>query len=513
MLGARRVGTDKSQAVAYRWSVPPAFLRCLPLALLAAAALWLRTHELARRPMHADEGNQGVKTGELVEAGRYAFDPRDHHGPTLYYLGAAVAALRGQASLTTLDEKTLRLVPALAGALAVPLLVILARRREPGGPGLSEPAALAAGAFLALAPPAVYYSRYFIQETLLATGALAVAVALRFWWGSGLTRWAVAAGAGLGLMQATKASTPLFVAAAAIAFLLTRAAARPASPRPGPDLLAGVGAATVTAALLYSSFGKHWAGLPDALSVYFHAVLRFGAEAPPTGHEKPWGYYLHLLGWSRAGGLLWHQAALSALALAGLAIAARRRDPLLRGFAVYGLVILAAFSAFPYKTPWHAIHFAAPAALLAGLALDALARRRAGPVLAAAATLLVGLSLWQQTRLVAFLRPADGRNPWAYVHSSSDILKFRPLAEAARAARPGEPIRVISEEYWPLPWYLRGLPGVGYWTEAPPDCEGALVIASIAQAEAVRARLRRPTRESFVGLRPGFLCVVFHPEP
>jgi len=133
--------------------------------------------------------------------------------------------------------------------------------------------------------------------------------------------------------------------------------------------------------------------------------------------------------------------------------------------------------------------------------------------LAAAATLLVAFSLWQQTRLTSFLRPADGRNPWAYVHSSRDVLKFRPLAEAARATRPGEPIRVISEEYWPLPWYFRGLPDVGYWTEAPADCGGALVIASVAQAESVRARLGRPARESFVGLRPGFLCVVFSPEP
>ncbi len=493
--------------------MPPALLRCLPLALLAAVALWLRTHDLARRPMHADEANQGVKTGELVEAGRYAFDPRDHHGPTLYYLGAAVATVRGQASLAALDETTLRLVPAVAGALAVPLLVILARRRESGGPGLSGPAALAAGTFLALAPPAVYYSRYFIQETLLATATLAVAVALRCWWHSGLTRWAVVAGAGVGFMQATKASTPLFLGMAAIAWLLTRAAARPASARPGRDLLAGLGAAALTAALLYSSFGAHWAGLRDALSVYLHALLRFGAEAPPTGHEKSWHYYLQLLGWSRSGGLLWHQAALSALALAGLAVAARRRDPLLRGCAVYGVFILAALSAFPYKTPWHAVHFVPPAALLAGAALDALARRRSGPALAAAIAVLAVFSLGQQTRLTSFLRPADGRNPWAYVHSSSDVLKIRPLAEAARAARPGEPIRVISEEYWPLPWYLRGLPDVGYWTEAPADCGGALVIASVAQADTVRARLGRPARESFVGLRPGFLCVVFSPEP
>ena len=33
-----------------------------------------------------------------------------------------------------------------------------------------------------------------------------------------------------------------------------------------------------------------------------------------------------------------------------------------------------------------------------------------------------------------------------------------------------------------------------------------------AQAEAVRARLRHPYRESFLGLRPGFVCIVFTPE-
>ena len=40
-----------------------------------------------------------------------------------------------------------------------------------------------------------------------------------------------------------------------------------------------------------------------------------------------------------------------------------------------------------------------------------------------------------------------------------------------------------------------------------------IVIASAAHAVAVRERLRGPYRESFLGLRPGFLCVVFTPEP
>jgi hypothetical protein len=54
---------------------------------------------------------------------------------------------------------------------------------------------------------------------------------------------------------------------------------------------------------------------------------------------------------------------------------------------------------------------------------------------------------------------------------------------------------------------------VGFWPAPPTDCDGALVIASAAQAAAVRERLRGTYRESFLGLRPGFLCVVFTPDP
>jgi predicted membrane-bound mannosyltransferase len=105
----------------------PALRRWIPLALLVALALGLRTYELDRRPLHADEANQAIKTGELLEHGRYAFDPRDHHGPTLYYAALPLAWLRGETTLATLSETTIRLVPALAGTCGVLLLFFLAR--------------------------------------------------------------------------------------------------------------------------------------------------------------------------------------------------------------------------------------------------------------------------------------------------------------------------------------------------------------------------------------------------
>jgi hypothetical protein len=64
-----------------------------------------------------------------------------------------------------------------------------------------------------------------------------------------------------------------------------------------------------------------------------------------------------------------------------------------------------------------------------------------------------------------------------------------------------------------VPWYLRGFARVGFYATPPADCDGALVIASVAQAEAVRAKLTGRYRESFLGLRPGVVLVLFTREP
>lgn len=463
--------------------------------------------------MHADEANQAVKAGELIEAGRYAFDPRDHHGPTLYFAAAAVARVRGEHTLAQLTETTVRLVPAIAGTLAVVLLAWIGTTclsRQSVGDGRWP--ALAAALFCAVSPPAVYYSRYFVQETLLATLTLATWLAVQRWWLTGLTRWAIAAGISVGLMQATKASAPLFLLLGGVSLLVVRGSAAPVTRRPRRDALVALLAAIGTAALFYSSFGTNPGGLRDALGAYTHALQRFGAAAAPTGHEKPWWYYLRILGWYREGGLVWHQAAFSALAVSGAIVALARRDALARGIALYSILLVAAFSAFSYKTPWHLVHFVAPLALLAAEALAAIGRLRTGRPVAVAFALIVAATLFQQAWRSSFLRPADWRNPYAYVHSSADVFKYRALVDSAVQRAPSLPIRVISEEYWPLPWYLRGIPQVGYWSTAPAECDAALIIASSAQADVVRARLQGRYRETFLGLRPGFVCIVFTPE-
>jgi hypothetical protein len=131
--------------------------------------------------------------------------------------------------------------------------------------------------------------------------------------------------------------------------------------------------------------------------------------------------------------------AFSLLALAGAIVALASRQKFLRWAALSTFLLVVALSLPPYKTPWHAVHLVPGFALLAAGALAALPSR--GLALAVAGCALA-LQL-TQTKLAVFLRPADARNPFAYVHSSPDVRKLRELAEAALARQPAGIIRVI----------------------------------------------------------------------
>lgn len=120
---------------------------------------------------------------------------------------------------------------------------------------------------------------------------------------------------------------------------------------------------------------------------------------------------------------------------------------------------------------------------------------------------VLGVVVWQlmEVRMMVFRRPADPRNPLAYVHTSPDLLRVRALAGATQ---PG-PIRVISPEYWPLPWYLRGRADVGYWNEVPAQCDAGLLLVAPEWASSVRERLTGTYEQSYLGLRPGVVLQVF----
>ncbi len=496
-------------------------------------ALLFRFVRLDNRPMHHDEANQAIKFGDLLERGEYRFDPQEHHGPSLYYLTLPAARLAGATTLAGLDEKVLRAVPALFGAALLLLFLLL-------GGGLSREAVLAAAALAAVSPALTYYSRFYIQETLLL---FFLAALIGAGWRYARTRsawWALAAGAAAGLAAATKETSVILFAGLAAAFGIVSALERVRGrhrrivaegaawvwgdfrvkpPKPvhlGLFLLA----AAVVAALFYSSFLSHPEGLVDA----FRAVgASLSKAAHPGVHAQPWDYYLRLLTWRRtADGPVWSEGFLFLLAAAG-GIAAFGRESgrhgslrLARFLLFFTLVTAAVYSLIPYKTPWNVLPFYLGLVLLAGNGVAILLRvgRSRFVKRAVTAVLLAGFLVQAfQAYRADFARPSDVGNPYAYAQTSPDLLRLVDAVERAAAAAPeGRDllVKVVApaDETWPLPWYLRGYGRVGYWTEPGPALaftgagEAAVVITAAGFAEEMGAALGEGYDQRFFGLRP-----------
>jgi uncharacterized protein (TIGR03663 family) len=383
-------------------------LLLVSILLVAAGALAVRLPRLAQRPMHCDEANQAAKTGLLLEQGHYDYDPLDHHGPSLYWLTLPSLWLRSVSDFAASTEVDYRLVPVAFGAALVLLILLLAD-------GLGAGPAILAGLLVAISPAMVFYSRYYIQETLLVFfTAAALGCGWRYY-RRGRLGWGIATGASLGMMHATKETWVLAAAAALAAVLLLvvgkwgtgsvarvglapRETALPRclspffatrfSPRtvfrpllerlPLLAMLAALGTACLVAAAFYSSFGRQW-NVPLKSVLAYANYWHRGSEAGI--HAHPWYYYLQLLAaFHPARGFFWSEGLIVALALVGLGVSftshglSAAQRTLGRFLGIYTLVLTILYSVIPYKTPWCLLSFLYGMILLAGLGAWAILR-------------------------------------------------------------------------------------------------------------------------------------------
>ncbi len=516
--------------------------------VVLAAALALRLPRLDRRPMHGDEANQAVRTGLLLDKGVYHYDPSDHHGPVLYF--AALPFCRATAkTFAETTEWNYRLVPVVFSCLTLLLMLGLGVTRH-GGLFGNRAGLFGALALTAVSPAMVYYSRFFIQESMLVTFLTGMLVcAVRYVSAmtstpdadlrppaSGLrcSAWALGFGAFAGLAVATKETVVLSFAALALAALAACGPRRLLGAWNTRHAALAAGAAAGVAVLLFSSFFTYPHGVYDALFATVSAYVKRATAVPE--HQHPWNFYLKILFWFKYGrGPVWSEAGLLLPALAAAAAAFWPRREVaaptrwVRFIAVYTLALTALYSAVPYKTPWCALSFLHGYILLAGIgvsmAVDGLKRLPAAGRAAGGAgvAVLLGLLVWRhsaQACRACFQLPADPRNPYVYAHTGSDALNLVAAVEAAAQRAAGYDtliaIAVPTPDTWPMPWYLRRYRQVGYWTsvaEIPADVKPEIVIAAADQGDAADARFGQGKRASFFGIRPGVLLNVFVPVP
>jgi uncharacterized protein (TIGR03663 family) len=496
---------------------------------IVATAAVLRLIYPNLKPLHHDEGVNGLFLTTLFRNGYYHYDPSNFHGPTLYYFGWITTTINsffyGKDGLSTF---AIRLVTALFGIGIIWLILCLRRQ-------LGDFGALAAAAIAAVSPGFVFFSRYFIHEILFVFFTLGVVVAVLRFRETKEPHYLMLASASAGLLCATKETWVITVAVWLIALPCTKVYFRLRKMPEEPQASLGLreqrtNIATTpqeapakrdwskfqlyaAAALLfvgvwvifYSSF---FTNFPKGV---FDSVRTFGYwfKTSNSAHEYSWTKYLVWLWKAEAPVLI-----LGAIGLSAALDQAANRFAVFTAFWSAG--ILAAYCRVPYKTPWLALNITLPFIIMAGYGLEKLWQRRTwdawifGTVSLRvwalwAAVIAVGVSLYQAVD-VSFFHYDDDSKPYVYAHTNRRFLAMVNEIESIAAGNPAGReigITVMSPEHWPLPWYLRDYSHAGYFGKVVDSSEPMLIVHENQVAEVERKLGSKYHLIGSYDLRPG----------
>ncbi|MCJ7811920.1 hypothetical protein MUP95_01200, partial [bacterium] len=82
----------------------------------------------------------------------------------------------------------------------------------------------------------------------------------------------------------------------------------------------------------------------------------------------------------------------------------------------------------------------------------------------------------------------DPSNPYVYAHTDKDIFKItEKINDIAEIYPDGKNIYIEvicpGNDYWPLPWYLRAFPNVGWWNQVDYSVPAAPIIIAMPSVE------------------------------
>ena len=473
---------------------------------VALLALVIRLPQLGVRPMHTDEAVNAYLVGQSLAGETFRYDPQDRHGPLLNLVAKPIAQLGGAKNFSELTETQLRLTPVIIGSAMILLFGAAVEM-------LGFIPCLVAALLFAFAPLPVYFSRYFIHETLFV--AATFGLILTGWWSVEKKSVGFAALGGMcaALMLAGKETAVIHFFALSLAALAGWWA-----NRQNPEAKKTVGSAAkiifiagavfvVATILLFTAFGQNGSALTDLL----HAMPRFAARAGGEGHAKPFGYYFQIL-----DPLFIYFLVAVAGVFAALSDGVNGTRKISLPLLVYAVLTTGIYSVIPYKQPWLALNLWLPIALLCGLGVEGIWRQinnATGRWIfgVAAAALLV--SMLQQTKVFVFDKPVDEKNLFAYAHTSEDVLglpgKISELAAAKNLTAPR--IAVVAADAWPLPWYLRKFPHTGFWQPGRDTGPADFFITTTDVPDSLTNRLEH-FRPEYFGVRPNVLVILWVPE-
>lgn len=439
----------------------------LAFTLIFIIAFFVRAAAIETRPLHSDEGVNYHFLEEVRSTGIYPYSHENYHGPLYFWLVRGATALLGDSVLG------LRFVSIVAGCL---LLVLL----FPLGRFLGKPFVLLAAAFVALSPSLVFFSRNGIHEMLFLFGSAWFAIDFYLMLFRLDRRRIYTSAAALAVMVTTKETFVIMGAAVAasaalaVALSWTRTDERIVFAREnGPHFAFASMLFFFLTFVSYSSGFRSFAGIRELFLALQQWLVR--GTTSDIGHFKPVSYYLlHIFGSAEPYLLVAYPCIAGLLLLfSGWFFYARREThPAGLLFCLYSsllaLLLAAAYSLIPYKTPWLVVNISYPALLCLAAWLGLLfAQGRVSRYAASAIAAIVLFLMASKTYyynfdpdllpLIGFktTEPYGNANPFSYVHTSPGMMQLISDIEAYWRRKPQAKVLVGVSSYWPLPYYLR----------------------------------------------------------
>jgi uncharacterized protein (TIGR03663 family) len=487
------------------WMKAPGFGRSWP----AVGVLWigamLRMSDLGLKPLHGDEGVNGLFLLSLFREGIYRYNPANYHGPSLYYFALVSSSinhlLSGKEGPSTL---AIRMVPVVFGIGLIGLLLTFRGR-------LGDMGTLTAAGLVAFSPGMVYLSRDFIHETLLGFFTLWLVVwGLRFW-DTKKSNHLLLGSLAASLMICTKETAPIslfaLTVAAAIALVWVRQYRDLSAAEFGgwarlTWLAVASFALFLTCSFLFFSsfFGNYPQGVRDAVTTY-----TYWTRTGMTQQTAPW--YTYVL-W-----LLREEAPIFILSAIGTGMALVQRRNRFAVFAgIWAFVLLAAYSVIPYKTPWVMLNMIVPMSIVSGAGVqgfrDYFAEHHGGKLtqLFPVALSVVALAIcFYQSVQLSFFHYDDDRYVYPYAQTRRGVLNHLAGVRGGNQTH----VAMLTPDYWPLPWYLRDYRNVAYFGKVTPT-DSPIVVGSLSQIVELQSLLAgRYQLEGWYPLRPGVDLVLY----
>ncbi|MCH2206465.1 MAG: TIGR03663 family protein [Lentisphaerales bacterium] len=500
---------------------------------------WLRLRNINERPMHGDEANQAYQFQLLWEDGTYKYEPRDFHGPTLYFMTLPWMKITGAESFESSEKLHFRSLPmafAFLTALCSLLMLDLLTRKG----------ALALTGMLMLSPSMIYYNSYYIQESLLVFSVtLFIALLWRFY-KSGRLYWLAVAGGSLGFMHATKETFVISIFAIIMAGVFTwrKQLISLNTKLSGKGVAVFLGSAIFVSVIFYSSFFTHAQGPIDSVtSMTNHIGRGLGITEFPDhltsgqGHTKSSFYYIqNIIGHfprkltSTVKDIISNNAArpiteflFFALWLGALFFIKKNKGRLAhvhKFFFWKTFFLLLVYSLIPYKTPWCAqvIIYS----MIATASLTLIRSLGTGKPAVKWAVVILSLVLFIDMGRQGILITEQGfsvsdRNQYAYSHSVLDVESLASrIEDISQVSEQGYemPIHFFTSEYWPMPWYLKKFKKIGYWEnkESQFSLSGVPVIVTTPDRTDIISQIEKSHQSELRSRLPGYWLQVFYRE-